>query len=142
MLIKVKNDIKEISRVCDIVHKFCMENDVSNEKCHDITLILDEIITNVINYAYPNDEDHELSVDIDKIGVHITIRLMDSGVAFDPMTLADPDVDSSLEERKVGGLGIFIAKQLSDEFKYSRVNGQNQLDIRVAAHNKEEDDGN
>jgi serine/threonine-protein kinase RsbW/sigma-B regulation protein RsbU (phosphoserine phosphatase) len=115
---------------------------VSDEKCHDITLILDEIITNVVNYAYPDNKEHELSVSIDKIGVHITIRLVDSGIAFDPLAKEDPDVDSNLEERKVGGLGIFLAKQLSDDFKYSRINGQNQLDIRIATHSKEENHGN
>ncbi|MDR2723822.1 MAG: ATP-binding protein [Holosporaceae bacterium] len=142
MLIKVKNNIEEISRVCDTVSRFCVENDVSDEKCHDITLILDEIITNIVNYAYPDDKEHELSVNIDKIGVHITIRLIDSGVAFDPLTVADPDVNSTLEERKIGGLGIFIAKQLSNDFKYSRVNGQNQLDIRISTQNGEKSDGN
>jgi anti-sigma regulatory factor (Ser/Thr protein kinase) len=142
MLIIVKNDINEISRVCDVVRKFCEKHHVSDEKCHDITLILDEIITNIVNYAYPDDKEHELSVDIDKIGVHITLRLVDSGIAFDPLTQADPDVDSSLEERKIGGLGIFIAKQLSDDLKYSRVNGQNQLDIRIAIHSEEKDNGN
>ncbi|MDR2646048.1 MAG: ATP-binding protein [Holosporaceae bacterium] len=142
MLIIVKNNINEISRVCDIVRKFCEEHNVSNEKCHDITLILDEIITNIVNYAYPDNKEHELSVDIDKIGVHITLRLVDSGIAFDPLAQADPDVESSLEERKVGGLGIFIAKQLSDELKYSRINGQNQLDIRVAIYSEGKDNGN
>jgi anti-sigma regulatory factor (Ser/Thr protein kinase) len=142
MLIIAKNDINEISRVCDMVCKFCKKHNVSDEKCHDITLILDEIITNIVNYAYPDGKEHELSVNVNKIGMHIALRLIDSGVAFDPLTQADPDVESSLEERKVGGLGIFIAKQLSDGLKYSRVNNQNQLDIIIAIHSEGKDNGN
>jgi anti-sigma regulatory factor (Ser/Thr protein kinase) len=142
MLIVVKNNINEIGRVHDVVCKFCEKHNISEEKCHDISLILDEIITNIVNYAYPDDKEHEFSVDIDKIGLYIILRLVDNGIAFDPLTQADPDVDSSLEERKIGGLGIFIAKQLSDDLKYSRVNDQNQLDIRIAIYNEEKDNGN
>ncbi|MDR0678486.1 MAG: ATP-binding protein [Holosporaceae bacterium] len=143
MLIKIKNNIKEISKVCDKVKKFCADNKIPEKKYHDIALILDEIITNVINYAYPDGKEHEFNLEINKNENHIAIKLIDSGIPFDPLIRMDPDVTSSIEERKVGGLGIFIVKQLSEIVEYSRINNRNQLSITVAIYNnKEEDHGN
>jgi anti-sigma regulatory factor (Ser/Thr protein kinase) len=89
-----------------------MENSVSEEKYHDIALILDEVVTNVISYAYPDGKDHEFTLNIDKNGDRIKIKIVDDGIAFDPLVKIDPDVDSTIEERQIGGLGIFIVKKL------------------------------
>jgi anti-sigma regulatory factor (Ser/Thr protein kinase) len=140
MLIKIKNNIKEISKVCDKVKKFCRDNNIPDKKYHDIALILDEIVTNVINYAYPDGKEHEFNLEIKKNGNYIGIRLLDSGIPFDPLIKTTPDVDSCIEERKVGGLGIFIVKQLSEVVEYSRINGRNQLSITVSIYNNKEKD--
>jgi anti-sigma regulatory factor (Ser/Thr protein kinase) len=142
MLVKIKNNIEEISRVCDKVREFCAENNISDEKYHDIVLILDEVVTNVINYAYPDGNEHVFALKINKEGEHIAIKLIDNGIPFDPLVRADPDVDSSIEERQIGGLGIFIVKQLSEVVEYSRIDDQNQLNITVALYNKEGNHGN
>ncbi|MDR1982418.1 MAG: ATP-binding protein [Holosporaceae bacterium] len=142
MLIKIKNNIEEINKVCDKAKKFCEKNDIPEKKYHDIVLILDEIVTNVINYAYPDGNDHEFNLEIKKSGNYIIIRLVDNGIPFDPLISTDPDVSSSLKERKVGGLGIFIVKQLSEIVEYSRINGKNQLSVTVAIYNKEKNHGN
>ncbi|MDR2781147.1 MAG: ATP-binding protein [Holosporaceae bacterium] len=137
MLIKIKNTIEEIGKLCDSIGDFCKENDISDEKFHDILLILDEVVTNVISYAYPDGEEHDFTLEIDKKGDRITIKLVDSGIPFDPLGKVDPDVDSSIEERQIGGLGIFIVKQLSEVVEYSRVDDKNQLTIIVSLLNNE-----
>lgn len=134
MLLNLTNDIAEIGRLCDAVKKFCDENQIPEAKYHDIILILDELVTNVINYAYPESKGTcsvKLLYDENQEKVFIEIR--DGGVPFDPLAKFDPDVDVCLEEREIGGLGIFIVKQLSDSIEYSRINDKNQLVIKVSA---------
>ncbi|MDR1561367.1 MAG: ATP-binding protein [Holosporaceae bacterium] len=142
MLIKIKNNIEEISRVCDEVQEFCSRSGIPSNKYHDIVLILDEVVTNIINYAYPNNDEHVFSLNIKKkADGYVYIKLVDNGIAFDPLAKEDPDVESTIEERKIGGLGIFIVKQLSEQVIYSRIDDKNQLEIKVSIHNKEETNG-
>jgi anti-sigma regulatory factor (Ser/Thr protein kinase) len=132
MLIDIKNDVKEIDRVCDKVKNFCMEHSISNEKYHDIILILDEITSNIINYAYPDDKEHWFSVFLEKKEERLVIKFLDNGMAFNPLKKETPDTESSIEERQIGGLGIFIVKQLSEFIEYSRIDDKNQLEITVS----------
>ncbi|MDR2158005.1 MAG: ATP-binding protein [Holosporaceae bacterium] len=140
MLLKIKNSISEIGRICDSVKRFCFKNDISTKKCHDITLILDEIVTNIIKYAYTDKKEHQITLSIQKKKECVSIKLTDDGIHFDPLSQITPDVTSSIEKRQIGGLGIFIAKQLSDAIAYSRINEKNQLQIIVSI-NKEKDHG-
>ncbi|MDR2107687.1 MAG: ATP-binding protein [Holosporaceae bacterium] len=142
MLIRIKNNIEEISKMCDKIKAFCSENGIPEEKYHDIVLILDETVTNIINYAYPGGNEQEFILDIEKKNESIFIKLIDSGIPFDPLSLNIPDTDSSIEERQIGGLGIFIVKQLSEAIEYSRVDDKNRLDIVVAICNKEKEKEN
>lgn len=137
MLIKIKNNVDEIARLCDEVKKFCDDNGVSEEKYHDIVLILDELATNVINYAYPDGGTHTFTLDLHKDGDdRIVMKLSDDGIPFDPLARDNPDTESSLEEREIGGLGIFIVKQLSEVVEYSRVDDKNHLNVTVSVMNK------
>ena len=137
MLIKVKNNVDEIARLCDEVKKFCDDNGVSEEKYHDIVLISDELATNIINYAYPDGGTHTFTLDLHKEGdERIVMKLSDDGIPFDPFARDNPDTESSLEEREIGGLGIFIGKQLSEVVEYSRVDDKNHLIVIVSIMNK------
>ncbi|MDR2268253.1 MAG: ATP-binding protein [Holosporaceae bacterium] len=140
MLVKIKNNIEEMSKVCDKVREFCVENGIPDERYHDVVLILDEVVTNVISYAYSDGKEHEFSLHLNKYNQHVDIRLIDNGAAFNPLAQEDPDICSSIEERQIGGLGIFIVKQLAEVVEYSRVDEQNQLSIKIAIHNRKEND--
>lgn len=140
MRIEIKNNIEEISRVCDLVKSFCIDRGVPDEKYHDIVLILDEVIANVINYAYPDGGEHTFTLELQESDSNkrLFIKLSDNGIPFDPLQKCTPDVSSSLEERQIGGLGIFIVKQLSEVVEYSRIDDKNQLEITVSMFNNNE----
>jgi anti-sigma regulatory factor (Ser/Thr protein kinase) len=143
MLIKIKNNIEEMSRICDEIHEFCIESGIPDGRYHDIILIVDEIVTNVISYAYQDGKEHEFSLHLNEYDQHVSINLIDNGIAFNPLEREDPDICSSIEERQIGGLGIFIVKQLAEVVEYSRVDEQNRLSIMIAVHDKKEkDNGN
>lgn len=138
MQLKIKNTVDEIPSICDKVKEFCEEHGVSDEKYHDIILIIDEVATNVISYAYPDGEEHLFSLDIDvNEKGRICIKLTDDGIPFNPLQQESADTDSSLEERQIGGLGIFIVKHLAETVEYSRMDDKNNLYIAVSVRSGE-----
>ena len=139
MLLNVKNDIGEIERICNDLKAFCASNDIGEKKCFDIVIIVDEMATNVINYAYDDNQEHTFILSIEKNEELVHIQIIDDGVAFDPLQKTDPDLDSSLDDRQIGGLGVFFAKRLSQSITYTREDGKNHLDIIVNIIEEEEE---
>ena len=93
-----------------------------------ICVAIEEVFVNVANYAY-NGENGEvtLGIDFEEESRTVTFQMTDKGVPFDPLKEADPDITLSAEERKIGGLGIFIAKKTMDKLTYAYENGENIL---------------
>jgi anti-sigma regulatory factor (Ser/Thr protein kinase) len=96
-----------------------------------IDVAVDEVFTNIASYAY-GDEGGSATIrfEFDPETRTVEITFTDSGVPFDPMTMKDPDVTLSAEERPIGGLGIFLEKKTMDSVSYQYRDGQNQLTIR------------
>ena len=95
-----------------------------------LDLVLEEVLLNIMNYAYPGDSNGiiEAGCRISGDGQFI-VRIIDEGRPFDPSSRPDPDTSLSLEDREEGGLGILLARRMSDEVKYQRIDGQNILEL-------------
>ena len=95
-----------------------------------IDLVVEEVFVNIASYAY-KDKAGKVWIDcmLDSNKEFLTIVFMDEGVKFDPLERPDPDVDAPIEEREIGGLGIFLTKKLMDEVKYERRDGKNTLTL-------------
>ena len=94
-----------------------------------IDVAVEEMFVNIAQYAYaPGSGDAVIQMGIED--GHAVVTLKDWGVPFDPLAKADPDVTLSAEERKIGGLGIFMAKKNMDDMQYRRENGRNILTLR------------
>lgn len=93
----------------------------------DIKLALEETVTNIILYAYPGEKGKEISICLTYGDGQLKIILIDSGIAFNPIEKPEPDLTLPLEERPIGGLGIYLVKQLMTEIKYSRSGDKNIL---------------
>ena len=93
-----------------------------------ICVALEEVFVNVANYAY-GDKNGDVTLDIDfnEATRDVTFRMIDQGVPFDPLQKPDPDITLSIEERQIGGLGIFIVKKTMDTVSYRYENGKNIL---------------
>lgn len=95
-----------------------------------IRLSVEEVVENVVNYAYANGEGFlEASTEKDENGM-LTITITDAGKQFDPLAKEDPDITLSAEERQIGGLGIFITKQMMDSVIYKYENRCNTLILK------------
>ncbi|MGN1263934.1 MAG: ATP-binding protein [Prevotella sp.] len=96
----------------------------------NIQLALEECVTNVIMYAYPTGEKHTLQVTAELQQPDLVLTIEDSGVPFDPTQVAEVDTSLSAEERPIGGLGVFLVRQLTDSMEYRREKERNLLTLR------------
>ena len=92
-----------------------------------INLALEEAVTNIIHYAYPSGERGFIGLDADVSEEEICFTLIDGGLQFDPTVKPDPDVTLGVEDRPIGGLGIFMVRKIMDEVRYERVDAKNIL---------------
>ena len=105
--------------------------DVSTAEDMKMNLVMEELFVNIANYAYaPKYGNCTICAEVFPEQNAIEITLIDTGIPFNPLKRKDPDVTLSARERKVGGLGIFMAKQEVDDISYRRENGQNILWLR------------
>lgn len=123
----LKNEISEISKLATFIDEVGEEMSLSPELIFNLNLVLEEAVSNVILYAYPKEEHQEISLSVQKKGNSIILILTDSGMEFDPTLIPDADITLSAEERQIGGLGIFLIRQIMNKVEYQRINGQNVL---------------
>lgn len=95
-----------------------------------LRLVLEELVVNVVNYAYGEGGDGPLDITVENRDDAIVITLTDRGVPFNPLEQEAPDTDLPPEERPIGGLGIFLCKQLMDSVEYAYRDGCNVLTLR------------
>lgn len=92
-------------------------------------LALEEAVVNVMTYAYAPDAQGELTLEAIADQRVLTFILTDMGVPFDPTAKEDADTTLGVEERPIGGLGIFLVRQLMDTVDYQRADGRNILTL-------------
>jgi len=102
--------------------------DLNQDLSYRIELCAEEIYTNIISYAYAK-EDGDVEVTFDKSGNVITLTFVDSGIPYNPLEKKDPDINLPLEERPIGGLGIFMVKNCASRKYYENKNGKNILTL-------------
>ena len=100
-----------------------------------IDIAIDELFGNIAHYAY-NPEIGQATVRVEVIEdpLAVTITFIDNGVPYDPLAKEDPDTTLSIEDREIGGLGIYMVKKSMDDITYEYKNGQNFLKIKKNLH--------
>jgi len=89
-----------------------------------IRLCIEEVVENIVNYAYTHGEGW-IVAKTERVGDMIVISLRDAGIPFDPLAKPDPDITLPAEAREIGGLGIFLCKQMMDSVRYEYSDGCN-----------------
>lgn len=102
-----------------------------------LRLVCEELVVNVVDYAYPEDAEGYLDIVIEREENSIVIRFKDGGTPFNPLAREMPDITLPLEERRIGGLGIFLTIKKMDEVSYDYVNNENVLTIKKTISNEE-----
>lgn len=126
------NEVKQIGLLPDFIKEVCDELGLDEMLIFNLNLVLEEAVTNVIMYAYPKGERHSMTLKAWTEGEDVlAFELKDQGKPFDPIKEA-PEVDTTLsaEERRIGGLGIFLIQQMMDEVSYRYENDSNILTMK------------
>ena len=124
----VFNRIEEIRAIEKLLTEFSEQHNLPPDVLFQIQLSLEEIFTNVVNYGYEGSSEHEIEIVLSKDGETVTVEIADDGRPFDPLQDAPKmDTESSLEERRVGGAGIALARQMMTGLRYHRDDGRNHL---------------
>ena len=127
---RLKNDPAELNTLCDHLEGFCETVGLHKKNMFEINLALDELFTNIITYGYKDKAEHSVKVDISCVEDTLTIRIEDDGKAFNPTQADAPDVKCILEDRDIGGLGIFLIKKVMDQIIYKREKEKNVLILK------------
>ncbi len=128
MKILLANDVKQIPILAEKVEAFLLSEGAHSEVIMEVNLSLDELLTNIINYGYPNsgdgDDSHEISIDMVIENDELNVVIIDDGIPFNPLEdVKEPDLSQKLESRQIGGLGIYLARKLTDSITYYRNDG-------------------
>ena len=127
--ITFKNDIEEISRLAGFIDEVAEKFSLPMDLVFSLNLVLEEAVTNVIMYAYPKEEHEFIYLSADIKDGSLVFVLTDSGKEFDPTLIPDADITLSAEDRQIGGLGIFLIRQIMNEVKYERIDNKNVLTL-------------
>jgi anti-sigma regulatory factor (Ser/Thr protein kinase) len=125
--IRIKNELAELEKVNQALAQFSELHQLPADVSNAISLALDEIITNIVEYGYHDQEEHLIDVRFSLDEGQVTLIVEDDGVPFDPLDAEVPDTSSSMEERPVGGLGIHLVLNVMDEVAYNYRNEKNCL---------------
>jgi len=125
----LQNEIPEISKLALFIDELGEELGLSPELVFNLNLVLEEAVSNVILYAYPKGEHENISLTAKKTENQLLFVLTDTGKEFDPTLMPDADVNLAAEDRQIGGLGIFLIRQIMNRVEYQRIDGRNVLTL-------------
>jgi serine/threonine-protein kinase RsbW len=128
---RINNNFEELKILNRSVRTFLGTINISSKTIYKVNLILEEMITNIIKYGYDDNNQHEIEVNINITVEHIRLRIIDDGNEFDSAMSPNPDTDIPLEKMRIGGLGIFLVKNISNNIKYKRHKNKNILRIKI-----------
>lgn len=124
------NDIQQIELLHEYVDSIAGITGVDESMAMSLNLALEEAVTNVILYAYPEGTEGIVRIDAHYDEAVLVFVITDSGIAFDPTQKEEADITLGIEERPIGGLGIFLVRKLMDTVVYERTaDGYNVLTL-------------
>ena len=125
----VANDLRGISSAAARIDAFCVAHDLARGISFDVTLAVDELVTNTIGYGFDDGGEHRIDVAL-RIEVEtLTMEIADDRKAFGPLRVPEPDFSAPLEERARSGLGIYLVHKRMDTVTYRREKGRNVVTL-------------
>lgn len=131
--LRVPCEAAGIDDVITAFDAFGRESASAGDALEHVKLIVDELLTNVMAYGYPTGHDGaDIRVRLARSDNGLRLEVMDNGRPFDPTGVPPPDLALSLEERRPGGLGLYLMRSLAQDIRYRHEQGFNILTVTVA----------
>ena len=127
---ELKNCLSELDTLREHLERYAEYVGLSKKCTFEINLALEELFANIFSYGFTDNTEHWIKIKISHDDGALIIRIEDDGVPFNPIAAEKPDIESPLEERKIGGLGIHLIKELMDEISYERIGNHNFLTMK------------
>ena len=128
--ITLQNDIEQVPELAVFIDAVCEELGLDPSLTMSLNLALEEAVVNSMNYAYPAGTKGNITVEAQANEERLRFTISDEGMPFDPTAASEVDTELSAEERPIGGLGIYLFRQIMDSINYERVDGRNILTLR------------
>ena len=125
--VSLANDVREVRRINVALSDFLAEEGVPGRTIHHVKLVVEELVVNVVRYAYEDKSAHQIGVDVRTEPRRVVVTIEDDGRPFNPNTAPPIALRESMEARRGGGLGIHLVKKLSRELTYARENDRNRV---------------
>jgi sigma-B regulation protein RsbU (phosphoserine phosphatase) len=116
----VPNRLSETSRVKKHFDTFAEDYGIPEKVRLKINVVFDELLTNIISYAYQDNKEHDIGIKVELSADRLKVSMVDDGIPFNPLGVETPDTGLPLEERKIGGLGIHLVRNMMDKVSYRR----------------------
>lgn len=127
--LKIETRHEELDRVSAAVEELAEREGWPPEMVYRVTLVIEELVVNIINHGH-DDGVHDIEIAMASEPDALTVDIIDDGRPFDPLSDApEPDLDSLLEDRPVGGLGIHLVRTMMDEVQYRREQDRNHTTL-------------
>ena len=123
------NDIGQINKLAGFLESLAEVENIDPGAMTMVNLALEEAVTNVIMYAYPEGTEGFVDISAKVTGNVLEFKVTDSGKAFDPTKRPEVDISAEAQDREIGGLGIHLVRNIMDTLRYERVNGNNILSM-------------
>ena len=127
---ELKNNLSELDALEEKIHGFSGQLGLTEKSNCKINLVLEELFTNIVSYGFSDQSEHQIQFTITHDNGRLTIQIEDDGIPFNPMDVSDPDLECTIEEREIGGLGIHLIKNLMDDVLYQRCEEKNILILK------------
>ncbi len=129
MAIVLENKLEELSVLTQMLQVFLRPYQMPSATLYALELTLEEILVNIISYAYESDTSHEIEFKVEVDENMIAMKFIDEGTPFNPLTVKKADTQQPMMERGIGGLGISVVRKMRDMMEYQRKNDKNILRI-------------
>ncbi|MBT8365908.1 MAG: ATP-binding protein, partial [Deltaproteobacteria bacterium] len=127
---ELKSSLSELDNLSQNLEYFGQKFGLSKKLIFEINLALDELFTNIISYGFKDEKEHIIKVTLRPQNEELCLCIEDDGVPFNPTDFEIPDVACSVDNCKIGGLGIHIMRKLMDEICYQRCDDKNVLTLK------------
>ncbi len=123
----IRNDLAQLALVSEAMERIGVEFGLARKPLYQLQVALDEMVSNVIKYAWPEGGSHEIRVCITVGGGQVKTEIADDGRPFDPLQAPPPQPPPPGQRRRPGGLGVHMVKQFMEKIEYARRDGRNCL---------------
>jgi anti-sigma regulatory factor (Ser/Thr protein kinase) len=119
----------QLDHMLDWVEGEATRAHLNQRAVREVRLACEEALVNVIDHAYQGQANRTLDIECARDEHELKVTIRDRGAAFDPRSVPEPDTGATLDERRVGGLGVFMVRHLVDDLNYQRMGDQNILTL-------------